>query len=172
MLSQHEKNSLIREILATAEIIGSRKMSDNAVLMIINDLNQNGLNDYKILLQVFSKIRKTENGNLTLKTIIDYYNSEKQNDKILLLEQKETEREMEERKIYNKKCWSIINLMQNNTDFCKLMNEEHAKNETFQEKARRILNENKELKSEAVAFFKQAKQKSNKEYLKGVVDYV
>jgi len=62
------------EILAlTAELCGSRRLSDGALLMLVDDLIAAGVDDGEIFAKAAAAMRAEFSGNLTQKIILEYY---------------------------------------------------------------------------------------------------
>lgn len=103
-----KKMELIKQLSVTAEVLGY-KMSDDAIICLVNDLLDNGFNDVNILFDALGDIRKNEDGRLTFKKIAEYYRKNKYSGmkEKKLLDYKISEQEQANNREYQQKCMKI-----------------------------------------------------------------
>lgn len=163
-----KKIELIKQLSVTAEVLGY-KMSDDAIVCLVNDLLDNGFNDVNILFDALGDIRKNEDGRLTFKKIAEYYRKNKYSGmkEKKLLDYKISEQEQANEREYQQKCMKITFFSLHCPDFYKKFHKELDANsrinadgeveyvKSFIDTAREIVAKNEDIKREAVIFFKQ-----------------
>ena len=163
-----KKMELIKQISVTAEVLGY-KMSDDAIVCLVNDLIDNGFNDVNILFDALQDIRKNEDGRLTFKKIADYYRKNKRSfmKDMKALDYKKSVQEQEQEREYQQKCMRITFFSLHCPDFYEKLHKELDANsrinadgeveyvKSFIDTAREIVAKNEDIKREAVVFFKQ-----------------